>query len=97
MLGSEAKMSNWLHKENEALESEFPQLHTFSESVELLSSNRDANLTQNEHVYSTCCRPEVASNVISSGNVKTIEGYAELKFQAAGFSIFRENQKQPFA
>ena len=35
-------------------------------------------MTQNEHgyVYATCYPPEVASDVISSENVKTIEGYA---------------------
>ena len=36
----------------------------FSESVELLSRNRDPNITQNEHVYAICYRPEVASDVI---------------------------------
>ena len=30
---------------------------------------------QKEHIYAICCRPEVDANVISSRNVKTIEGY----------------------
>ena len=59
----------------EGLESQFPKLLTFSESVEPLSRNRDPNMTKNEQVYATCCRLEVADDVISSENVKTTEGY----------------------
>ena len=54
-------------------------------------------MTQNEHVYAICCRPEVVGDVISSENVKTIEGYALLHFKAAIISSFQENQNQPFA
>ena len=54
-------------------------------------------MTKNERVYAICCRPEVASNVISGENVKNIEGYAVLNFLAASLSSFRENQNQPFA
>ena len=43
-------------------------------------------MTQNEHVYAICCRPEVACDVISGGNVKTIEGYAVLNFEVVSFS-----------
>ena len=62
-----------------------------------LSRNRDPNMTQNEHVYAICCRPEVAGDVISGGRVNTIEGYALLNFEAASISKLRENQNQPFA
>ena len=44
-----------------------------------------------------CCRQEVAGDVVSFGNVKTIEGYAVLNLEAASFTSFRENQNQPFA
>ena len=45
-------------------------------------------MTKNEHVYVTCCRPEVAGDVISGENIKTIEGYALLNFEAAIISGF---------
>ena len=35
-------------------------------------------------VYAIFCRPEVAGDVISSGNIKITEGYAVLNFEAAG-------------
>ena len=55
-------------------------------------------MTQNEHVYAMCCRPEVAGDVIPGESVKTSEGYALLNFEAASIiSSFRENQNQPFA
>ena len=53
-------------------------------------------MAQNEHVYAIFCRPEVAGDVISGGNVKTIEGYVVLNFEAASISSFRANQNQPF-
>ena len=74
---------------NEALEPQFRKLSTFSESVELLSRNRDPNMAQNEHVYATCCRPEISGDVISCENVKTIEGYVLLNFGTACISSFR--------
>ena len=52
-------------------------------------------MAQNEDVYVICCWPEVASDVISGGDVKTIEGYAVLNFEIASMS-FRENHNQPF-
>ena len=52
-------------------------------------------MTQNEHVYAIYCRPEVDGDVISGGNVKTIEGYVGLNFEAASVSSFRANQNQP--
>ena len=45
-------------------------------------------MTQNKHVYVICCRPEVACDLISGGNVKTINGYAVLKFEVA-FEILK--------
>ena len=37
-----------------------------------------------------------ARDVFSGGNVKTIEGYVLLNFEAASVSSFRANQNQPF-
>ena len=54
-------------------------------------------MTQNEHDYAICCRPEVAGNVIASENAKTVEVYVALNFEDASISSFRENQNQPFA
>ena len=54
-------------------------------------------MTQNEHVYVICYRPEAADDVNSGENLKTIQGYALLNFEAASASGFRINQNQPFA
>ena len=53
-------------------------------------------MTQNEHVHVICCRPKIAGDIISGRNVKTVEGYVELNFEAAGVSSFGVNQNQPF-
>ena len=45
----------------------------FCESFEPLSRNHHPNMIQTEHVYAICCRPEVAGEVISGENEKTIE------------------------
>ena len=45
-------------------------------------------MTKNEHVYAIFCRPEVDGDVISSGNVKTIDGYFVLNFEAASINSF---------
>ena len=45
-------------------------------------------MTQNEHVYAICCRVEVAGDVISGANVKTIDGYEELNFEVVSSSSF---------
>ena len=50
-------------------------------------------MTKNEHVYASCCLPEVAGDVISAENVKTVECYAELNFEVASFSSFRDIPK----
>ena len=44
-------------------------------------------MTQNDHVYAICCRPEKAGDVISDENA---EGYAVLTFEVASFSSFRD-------
>ena len=81
---------------NEAPESQFPKVQTFLESVEILSRNRHPNFTQNEYIYAICCRREIAGDIISGGNVSTIEGYAVLYFEAASFSSFRDIPKNHF-
>ena len=53
-------------------------------------------MTKNERVYAIFCRPEVADDVISGGNVKTIEFYAVLNFEGASIISFRANSIQPF-
>ena len=53
-------------------------------------------MTKNEHICAIFCRLEAAGDVISGGNVKTIEGYFLLNFEAAGINSFRANQNQPF-
>ena len=40
-------------------------------------------MTQNEHVYAICCQPEVAGDVISTENEKTMKGDAVLNFKVA--------------
>ena len=45
-------------------------------------------MTQNEHVYAICCRPEVHGDVISCKNVKTIERYVVVNFEVANSSSF---------
>ena len=47
-------------------------------------------MARNEHVYATSYRPEAAGDVIYSDreNVKTIDRYALLNFEAASVSIF---------
>ena len=52
-------------------------------------------MTQNEHVYAICCRPEEAGDVISGRNLKTVEDSAVLHFEDANLSSFRQNQNQP--
>ena len=55
------------------------------------------SMTKNKHVYVICCQMEVAGDVLSGENVKTIESYALLNCEAASISSSRENQNQPFA
>ena len=53
-------------------------------------------MTQNEHVFAICCRPEVAGDVIYGGSVKTIERYPLLKFEVASYGSFRDIQTNHF-
>ena len=53
-------------------------------------------MTQNEHLHAICCRPEVASDVISCENAKTVEGYALLYFAVASSSSFGDIQRNHF-
>ena len=63
----------------------------FSESAEPLSRICDPNMKQNEHVYATCCRPEVAGGVISGENVKKYRGLCcVINSEVASFSTFRD-------
>ena len=45
-------------------------------------------MTKNEHVYAIFCRPVVAGDVVYDVDVKTIEGYVVLNFEAASLSSF---------
>jgi len=53
-------------------------------------------MTTNEHVNAICRRPEVAGDVISGGDVKTIKGYAVVNFEVASSSSFRHITKKSF-
>ena len=53
-------------------------------------------MTKNEQVYAIFCRPEVAGDVISGGDAKTIEGYVLFNLEAASKSSFRASQNQQF-
>ena len=44
-------------------------------------------MNQNEHVYAICCRQEATGDVISGENVKTIESYVALNFEAARLAL----------
>ena len=87
-------MYDRLQKEMNLLNHSFQNCQLFSELVEPLSRNRQPNMTKNEHVYAICYRLEVAGDVISGENFRTVEGYALLYFEVANFSSFRDIQKQ---
>ena len=53
-------------------------------------------MTQNKHVYVIRGQPEVASDVISGENVKTVEGYGVLNFEVASISSFPDIRKKSF-
>ena len=50
-------------------------------------------MTQNLHVCTVCCRLEVVYDVISGGNVKTMEGYLVVNFEVASSNTFRDVKK----
>ena len=66
----------------------------YTRGNEALESNRDPNMTHNEHVFAICCRPEATGDIISGENVTTIEGYAVLNFEVASLSSFRDIQNK---
>ena len=51
-------------------------------------------MTQNEHVYAICCRPEVDDEVISGHSVKIVEGYTVVNFEVASSSSLRDFPKR---
>ena len=61
-----------IQEEMKTLNHSFQSRKPFNESVKPLSRNGHPNMTQNEDVYAICCQREVAGDVISGGNVKTI-------------------------
>ena len=50
-------------------------------------------MTKNEHVYATCCRPEVVGDVVAGPNVKIIKCYPVVNFEGASFSSFQDIPK----
>ena len=62
----------------------------------MLSRNRHPNTTQNEQVYAISCLPEIAGDIISSENVKPVDGYAVLNFEVASFNRFRDIKTKSF-
>ena len=50
-------------------------------------------MTKNEQVYTICCRPEVAVDIISGENVNTTEGYALLNVEVDSFTSVRDSKK----
>ena len=44
-------------------------------------------MTQNEHIYAIFSRPIVAGDVILGENVKNVEGYVLLNFEAELLSL----------
>ena len=52
-------------------------------------------MTQNEYVYAINCPPEVDDDCVISGrNVKTIEGYIVVNFEAVSSCSFRDFPKR---
>ena len=50
-------------------------------------------MSQNLHVCTICLRPEVVCDIISSRNVKTIDGYLAIDFEVAISNSFRDIKK----
>ena len=88
--GQEQKCQIGCTRENEALESQFPKLLTFSEYVESLSRNHDPKVTQNLHVFAICCRPEIDNDVISGVAVDNVGMDVPIKFGDSGSNRFRD-------
>ena len=47
-------------------------------------------MIQIEQLYTICCRPEEAGEVVSGETVRIVDGYVVLNFEAASFSSFRD-------
>ena len=96
--GQGAKMSNRFKKGKWSPWITVSKTVNLLESVEPLMRNRDLDMTsQNEYVYTICCRLEVAGDIISGENVKTVvgyAGYAVLNFEVTSFSSFRDIYKK---
>ena len=59
-----------------------------SKSVEPLLRNCDHYVHQNRHTYANCGGTEVAGDLVSGPNVKTVEWYIQGKFEFARSSSF---------
>ena len=53
-------------------------------------------MTQNEQVGTICYQLEVAGDVISGENVKTVQACVVLNFEVASISSFRDIRKKSF-
>ena len=53
-------------------------------------------MTQNLHVCAIFCRSEVDYDVISGQQIKTLEGYLVVNFEAASSNSFRDIPKNQF-
>ena len=53
-------------------------------------------MTQNLHVCTIGCRPEVVCDVISGRSVKTMEGYLVISFEVASSISFQDIKKNHF-
>ena len=53
-------------------------------------------MTQNEHVYAICCQLLVDDDVIFRWNIKTVEGYVAVNFEATSFSSLMTFPKRSF-
>ena len=52
-------------------------------------------MTQNEHVYTICCEPEVADDIISGDNAETFWDHPVVNLWIAFFSGFFETRSSP--
>ena len=51
-------------------------------------------MAKNGHVHAICCRSEDAGDVISSRNLKSIDGYMSLNFEVSSSNSFRDFSKR---
>ena len=55
-------------------------------SAEPLVRNCEPNMAHDGHVYAICCQREAADDVVSSVDVKTVEGYLVANYEIASFN-----------